>query len=618
VLKTLTLTLSDAGCPFLIEDTLQPEQSIALTGDDFLATNNSLEHPVDFEGWVRLNSDENEIAGIFLSYDGDINRLDGGLMTSDPPQLSIFPEVRIRDGFFTQIEVVNPNYALTSVTFDLFDLDGRLTATASRSISAQTRRVYPVLGDPNDPNSNGLFDNVTGYILIAATPNPIQVCDEGEFGETTIIFNARGLSEEVEVRAGSIDGDVLYTGEPEGSVETGNWVTDGMVFYLLDVASGEILDTVTVLHTELNCPPPVITSTPNPVQVCDESGIGRTTLVWDATGIAEEVEVRVGSADGEVVGTGDAEGFVTTGTWVTDGMVFVLLNAVTGEVLDTVTVRIADWGCPLLDFEDGYVRMSARNLVGSESYYDDNRLAVVAGQALNEEATHFAVPQFVAFGGTDTILKFINPSSIPVGGQQEDDDEEEPEPEPLLVTASLRTNDGTISGGPVTVELADGESQRTSVIDLFNLQDNGTIQSGWIDITTDSPGLLGSAEIKVFKGAALSTIPFQPVGSSKVVFPHVAQALGYSSGLAVLNIGDQTAQVIIELRQSDSQLVGTLEETLQPGHRLIGTIDTLFPGSGEFLGGSIKVLSDQPVNSLELFYTDNLKVLSVVPAHEIE
>ena len=83
-------------------------------------------------------------------------------------------------------------------------------------------------------------------------PNPIQVC-EGRVGQTSISWDASGF-EAVEVRAGAPDGNVFAAGLEQGTKQTGNWVQDGMTFYLVDGASGEVLGSVAATFTDEGCP----------------------------------------------------------------------------------------------------------------------------------------------------------------------------------------------------------------------------------------------------------------------------------------------------------------------------------------------------------------------------
>ncbi len=623
VLDSVEVTFSPGDCLLSQTRILQPNEQISFTAN-FLQP-----QPFrNFDGWVDLEADKPTLSGVFLSFDGELNRLDGGSISSDPMRLAVFPEVRIKDGFSTQIEVVNPNYTTASLQFQLFDSSGNLLSSALRSVPDQSRSTFQVAGDPDDPTSyRPLFDGrppVDYTFAITANPNPIPVCEGERFGQTTLgwdlkrIFTRQIEAEELEIRVNSIDGRLFAVGGRSGEAETGLWVTDGMVFYLLDRSTGDLLDTVTTNFTELGCPYPVIVANPNPIQDCYGTELGQTTLRWDTNLVALEVEVRVNSPDGTVMTTGEALGARSTVAFITDGMTFFLLNRSTGDVLDTVTINLTQSGCPLVNFTDGYIRIFGSDFVAFERFSDAKRMAVLEAQPMNDKTTHFTIPHFVAFAGTDTILKLINPPNVPPIGVFEEG-KEVVEEGPIQIVISLRSDDGETISQPVSVELKNGESLRTSVIELFGLQDAGELQSGWIDVRGDVPGLLGSAEIRTFGGEALSAVPLQPVQHSRAVFPHVAQGLGVSTGLAIANPGDQTAQLTLELRQPDSQLVRATEPvTLEPGNRLIGLISDLFPDAGELLGGTVKVLSDQPLTSIELFYSDDGRILSAIPSQKIE
>jgi YD repeat-containing protein len=93
-----------------------------------------------------------------------------------------------------------------------------------------------------------------------------------------------------------------------------------------------------------------ITAGPNPIQVCDDTGVGVTTLSWSTSGTSE-VDVRVGAPNGTLFVTAGPTGSVTTGKWVNQGMVFYLQNASYGDrtsaanTLATVTVGTTTSGC---------------------------------------------------------------------------------------------------------------------------------------------------------------------------------------------------------------------------------------------------------------------------------
>jgi glycosyltransferase involved in cell wall biosynthesis len=72
---------------------------------------------------------------------------------------------------------------------------------------------------------------------ISANPNPIRVSDKSRVGITTLSWTS-SKAETVEVRVGAPDGLLFSQTGPSGAALTGEWVRDGMVFYLQDVSHG--------------------------------------------------------------------------------------------------------------------------------------------------------------------------------------------------------------------------------------------------------------------------------------------------------------------------------------------------------------------------------------------
>jgi hypothetical protein len=93
-----------------------------------------------------------------------------------------------------------------------------------------------------------------------------------------------------------------------------------------------------------------ITANPNPIKVCDGTGLGVTTLTFDAKG-PSLVEVRVGTPSGGLLAHSGPTGTATSGKWVSDGTVFYLQDVSGGKAttpdntLATLTVGVTTAGC---------------------------------------------------------------------------------------------------------------------------------------------------------------------------------------------------------------------------------------------------------------------------------
>ncbi|MSV29970.1 MAG: hypothetical protein EXQ52_14675 [Bryobacterales bacterium] len=77
------------------------------------------------------------------------------------------------------------------------------------------------------------------------------------------------------------------------------------------------------------------TATPNPVRVCDGTGRGSTTLTWQTQNVTE-VALRVGSATGASLGNFGPAGSYPTDKWVSNGLLFYLVNVSPGLSTDAV------------------------------------------------------------------------------------------------------------------------------------------------------------------------------------------------------------------------------------------------------------------------------------------
>jgi hypothetical protein len=83
----------------------------------------------------------------------------------------------------------------------------------------------------------------TGQVTFTASPNPVMLAAGSAVGEAALSWNAPGYSELQIWVAG-----VLFAADlpASGSIETGNWVSNGLPFSLVDPASGQTIATLIV------------------------------------------------------------------------------------------------------------------------------------------------------------------------------------------------------------------------------------------------------------------------------------------------------------------------------------------------------------------------------------
>jgi hypothetical protein len=167
-----------------------------------------------------------------------------------------------------------------------------------------------------------------------AARNPIPNTAGSALGETTIQWDVPTATN-VEVHVGAIDGPLLAAWGPAGSAATGLWVTDGMLFFLPDASSGNQLSpaaTLATLNVYLQSQPNSLLATPNPVVLSSGTGLGATTIQWNAPN-ATSVEVHVSAPNGAIFAAGGSSGTAATGQWVSDGTTFYLQDTTGGRSL---------------------------------------------------------------------------------------------------------------------------------------------------------------------------------------------------------------------------------------------------------------------------------------------
>ncbi len=259
------------------------------------------------------------------------------------------------------------------------------------------------------------------------------------------------------------------------------------------------------------------------------------------------------------------------------------------------------------NFTNGYIVAEAqRPILALEQYYDPERMSVLYGSPKGAGfnlSTRFFIPQVAAFAGSETFLNLVNIGT-----------------ETATITAVLKDNTGKPVGAPATLQLEAGKQARKSVAELFQLTDGGTIVSGWIQVDTDKPGLIGDGEIRTYSGKAMTTLPLNPSGGKQLTFSHVAQGLGYSTGISLLNPGQFGATAQVEIFGTDGTRVAGTQVTIPAGGRLVNVLTDaqLFPNLQDTIGGYVKVTSDQDLIGVEIFFTNNLELLSLVPGQVVQ
>lgn len=109
--------------------TIAPRGQLSITVRDVV----SADRNQFMEGWMLLDDDQAQAQGFFRVGDrGERRRLDGASLHSTTAQKVVLPEVRVKDGFTTELFVLNPNSNNTEISVNLYTADGDLVLEDTR------------------------------------------------------------------------------------------------------------------------------------------------------------------------------------------------------------------------------------------------------------------------------------------------------------------------------------------------------------------------------------------------------------------------------------------------------------------------------------------------------
>lgn len=195
---------------------------------------------------------------------------------------------------------------------------------------------------------------------------------------------------------------------------------------------------------------------------------------------------------------------------------------------------------------------------------------------------------------------------------------------PQAVTVSLYRSDGTLlntgsTPNPITVTLHPKATLRKPVVDLFNLNTDGTpVMAGWVKVESNFGPITGFVAYGNFSNPTLAAAAPQIRPLMGMVFSHMAPpSMGYFTGLALLNVNPVEASVNLTVVDRSGNTIAVRSLKLQPNEKIAQLVSDLLPEAKDQIGGSLVVESGQPLYGLELFGTTNFSVLANVPPDDI-
>ena len=213
-------------------------------------------------------------------------------------------------------------------------------------------------------------------------------------------------------------------------------------------------------------------------------------------------------------------------------------------------------------------------------------------------ATQVNFPQVVSGQSWNSILWVSSISTFPL-------------PQTLTLTFT------PVTGSPITVTrtlTGVRASLRESVQTLFGLS---SYQEGWVRVTGQAPL---AAFLTYGFGTASAVDQGQSTSRTSMIFSHVANGPGWSTGLALLNPSTTTdANVEVYIMRKAGNLVGSASFVLPRGTKVAKHLSEFVPASTANDGFVfVRTTNNVPLFGFQVFFTRDLSVFANIPASGLD
>lgn len=247
----------------------------------------------------------------------------------------------------------------------------------------------------------------------------------------------------------------------------------------------------------------------------------------------------------------------------------------------------------------GYVRIDSDHLISGLQSITDGNLLMAGSNLLSMDtaASEIYYPYFIRTDNWETIFGLINTG----------DDTEE-------ILRSSYDAEGKIVGSE-TIELAPGQKLENNTFYM------GILKAGAKSVSASTlsgrASLLGYIKFanSIFFPKGRAVVPMSAEGKTELIVPHVASGSGWSTFLAVMNTGAETAAVDFIAYDRQGNQTGNVSRVLKANQNFVGKISDIFDLDSEIASMKIKSDNNQPICGLFLYETgDRLAGISMQPA----
>ncbi len=276
-----------------------------------------------------------------------------------------------------------------------------------------------------------------------------------------------------------------------------------------------------------------------------------------------------------------------------------------GAIVQDVT---ALFGMDPAMFSGGYIRGSAEGegVVAFETFGNEQSLNLLSAQPLSLSGRSYSIPHFAVGGGFDTELNLINTDS---SGS-------------VTLRVMALDDQGNTRLNPVQVSLGPLEQGIYHLSTLFGISSDEQIvgslridlEDGLLDSSLELASVNGSLRLKSSDGRLSASLPLLLPRDADAFYAHIAQDLGFFTGVAVLNPHGNPVEVTVEAFDQVGDQLGESTFTLPGGGRKAKLLLELIPATAGQVGGYFRVRGAREILSFALFGDLASESISIIPS----
>jgi hypothetical protein len=266
------------------------------------------------------------------------------------------------------------------------------------------------------------------------------------------------------------------------------------------------------------------------------------------------------------------------------------------------------FGIDAATFSGGYIRGSAGGdgVVAFETFGNEQSLNLLGAQPTPLHEQSYSIPHFAVGGGFDTELNLINTDSSRWA----------------TLRISALDDQGNVRLNPVQVSLGPLEQGIFNLSSLFGISSEEQIvgslridvEEDLLDSSVEVASVNGSLRLKSSDGRLSASLPLLLPHDADAFYAHIAQDLGFFTGVAVLNPQKYPVEVTVEAFNQVGDQLGESTFALPGGGRKAKLLLELIPATAGQVGGYFRVRSQYKIVSFALFGDLASESISIIPS----